>query len=45
MVDEAHNLQFLISSLNQKEITLGTVKGSIKEMEEYKINNEEIKNF
>jgi Rad3-related DNA helicases len=45
VVDEAHNLQFLISSLNQKEITLGTVKGSIKEMEEYKINNEEIKNF
>jgi DNA excision repair protein ERCC-2 len=45
VVDEAHNLQFLITSLNQKEITLGTIRGAIKEMDEYRINNEEIRGF
>lgn len=32
VIDEAHNLQFLLSNLNLKEITLGTVRNSIKEL-------------
>jgi len=35
VVDEAHNLQFLISNLNLKEITLGTLKNAKKEIEEF----------
>jgi len=35
VVDEAHNLQFLLSSLNMKEITIGTVRNAIREAQEF----------
>jgi len=45
VVDEAHNLQFLLSSLNNKEISLSTVKNAAKEIEEYEITDKEVKEF
>lgn len=45
VVDEAHNLQFLLSSLNSKEISLSTIRNAKKEFEEYAIEDKEIKEF
>ncbi len=44
VIDEAHNLQFLISNLNTKEITLGTLKNALKEIEEFGLEKN-IKDF
>ncbi len=38
VVDEAHNLQHLISSLNSDQITLGTVERAINEVKQFKDN-------
>ena len=45
VVDEAHNLQFLLASLNSKEITIGTVKNALKEFEEFEFEDKEIMSF
>jgi len=45
VIDEAHNLQFLSSSINYKEITLGTIKNCIKEINDYNIDDPEVKDF
>lgn len=38
VIDEAHNLQFLIRNLNMKEITLGTVRNAINEVNEFNLD-------